>query len=69
VFLLKIPKPDNLREPFAPLARCNSKITERRITMRSDIGSGIVAGLAGGVFFGIMMQMMSAPTPKEDRCR
>jgi len=32
--------------------------------MRSDIGSGIVAGLIGGVFFGIMMQMMNAPTPQ-----
>jgi uncharacterized membrane protein YagU involved in acid resistance len=32
--------------------------------MRSDIGNGIVAGLAGGVVFGIMMQMMNAPTPE-----
>jgi hypothetical protein len=32
--------------------------------MRSDIGSGIIAGLIGGVFFGIMMQMMNAPTPQ-----
>jgi hypothetical protein len=32
--------------------------------MRSDIGSGIIAGLIGGVFFGIMMQMMNAPTPR-----
>jgi hypothetical protein len=32
--------------------------------MRSDIGSGMIAGLIGGVFFGIMMQMMNAPTPQ-----
>jgi hypothetical protein len=32
--------------------------------MRSEIGNGIVAGLAGGVVFGIMMQMMNAPTPQ-----
>jgi hypothetical protein len=32
--------------------------------MRSDINNGIVAGLLGGVFFGIMMQMMTAPTPE-----
>ena len=31
--------------------------------MRSDIYNSIVAGLVGGVVFGIMMQMMSAPTP------
>ena len=31
--------------------------------MRSDINNGIVAGLIGGVVFGIMMQMMNAPTP------
>jgi hypothetical protein len=35
--------------------------------MRSDIGQGIVAGLVGGVFFGIMMQMMTAPTPEGGR--
>jgi hypothetical protein len=32
--------------------------------MRSDIGNGIVAGLVGGVVFGIIMQMMNAPTPE-----
>jgi hypothetical protein len=32
--------------------------------MRSDISNGILAGLLGGVVFGIMMQMMSAPTPE-----
>jgi uncharacterized protein DUF6789 len=32
--------------------------------MRSDIGNGIVAGLVGGVVFGILMQMMNAPTPE-----
>ena len=32
--------------------------------MQSHINSGIVAGLAGGVVFGIMMQMMTAPTPQ-----
>jgi uncharacterized membrane protein YagU involved in acid resistance len=32
--------------------------------MRSDINSGIVAGLMGGIVFGMMMQMMSAPTPQ-----
>jgi hypothetical protein len=31
--------------------------------MRSDISNGIGAGLLGGVIFGIMMQMMTAPTP------
>jgi hypothetical protein len=31
--------------------------------MRSDISNGIGAGLMGGVIFGIMMQMMTAPTP------
>jgi hypothetical protein len=34
------------------------------MTMRSDINSGLVAGLVGGAVFGIMMQMMSAPTPE-----
>jgi uncharacterized membrane protein YagU involved in acid resistance len=33
--------------------------------MRSDINGGIVAGLMGGIVFGMMMQMMSAPTPQE----
>jgi hypothetical protein len=32
--------------------------------MRSDTSHGIVAGLVGGVVFGIMMQMMNAPTPE-----
>jgi len=32
--------------------------------MRSDISNGIAAGLLGGVVFGIMMQMMNAPTPE-----
>jgi hypothetical protein len=32
--------------------------------MRSDISNGVVAGLIGGGVFGIMMQMMSAPTPE-----
>lgn len=32
--------------------------------MRSEINHGIAAGLAGGVVFGIMMQMMTAPTPE-----
>jgi uncharacterized membrane protein YagU involved in acid resistance len=32
--------------------------------MRSDVTNGIVAGLVGGVGFGIMMQMMNAPTPE-----
>ncbi len=32
--------------------------------MRSDISSGLVAGLTGGIVFGMMMQMMSAPTPQ-----
>ena len=31
--------------------------------MRSDINNGIVSGLAAGVVFGVMMQMMTAPTP------
>jgi hypothetical protein len=32
--------------------------------MRSDINNGIVAGLVAGAVFGIMMQMMTAPTPE-----
>lgn len=32
--------------------------------MRSDIGNGIITGLGGGIVFGIMMQMMNAPTPQ-----
>ncbi len=32
--------------------------------MRSDIHTGIMAGLLGGFVFGAMMQMMSAPTPE-----
>jgi len=32
--------------------------------MRSDISSGLVAGLTGGIVFGMMMQIMSAPTPQ-----
>ena len=31
--------------------------------MRSDILNAVLAGLVGGFVFGIMMQMMSAPTP------
>lgn len=31
--------------------------------MRSRIAAGAVAGLAAGVVFGMMMQMMAAPTP------
>lgn len=30
---------------------------------RSKLAAGALAGLAGGVVFGLMMQMMSAPTP------
>lgn len=32
--------------------------------MHSDIRDGIASGLVGGVVFGIMMQMMNAPTPE-----
>ena len=32
--------------------------------MRSDISYGTVSGLVGGVLFGIMMQIMNAPTPE-----
>jgi hypothetical protein len=35
--------------------------------MRSRIGASIVAGLLGGVVFGLMMQMMTAPTPEGGR--
>ena len=31
--------------------------------MRSRVFAGAIAGVAGGVVFGIMMQMMTAPTP------
>jgi len=34
--------------------------------MRSDISNGIVTDVVGGVVFGIMMQMMNAPTPEDD---
>jgi hypothetical protein len=32
--------------------------------VRSKLAAGALAGLAGGLVFGIMMQMMSAPTPE-----
>ena len=32
--------------------------------MRSKLFAGALAGLAAGVVFGVMMQMMSAPTPE-----
>ena len=32
--------------------------------MRCDINNGIVSGLLAGVVFGIMMQMINAPTPE-----
>ena len=32
--------------------------------MGSDVNNGIVSGLMGGIVFGIMMQMMTAPTPE-----
>lgn len=35
--------------------------------MSSRIGASVVAGLIGGVVFGLMMQMMSAPTPEGGR--
>lgn len=31
--------------------------------MQSRISAGALAGIAGGLVFGVMMQMMSAPTP------
>ncbi|MCR4342151.1 MAG: hypothetical protein NUW01_19920, partial [Gemmatimonadaceae bacterium] len=31
--------------------------------MRSRVLAGAAAGLAGGLIFGMMMQLMSAPTP------
>jgi len=31
---------------------------------QSKVGAGIVGGLAAGIVFGIMMQMMTAPTPE-----
>src|SRR5918999_4903567 len=31
--------------------------------MSRRIGASVVAGLTGGVVFGLMMQMMTAPTP------
>jgi hypothetical protein len=43
------------------------KIQRGGIIMRSDIMNGIAAGLAGGVVFGLMMQMMTAPTPDGGR--
>ena len=35
--------------------------------MRSRIGAGIVAGSIAGVVFGVLMQMMTAPTPDGGR--
>lgn len=35
--------------------------------MRSKTMSGVVAGLGAGVIFGVMMQMMTAPTPEGGR--
>lgn len=35
--------------------------------MKSKLMAGALAGLAGGLVFGIMMQMMSAPTPDGGR--
>ena len=31
---------------------------------RDRIAHGAVAGIAGGIVFGVMMQMMNAPTPE-----
>ena len=31
--------------------------------MRSRVLDGAIAGIAGGIIFGVMMQMMNAPTP------
>lgn len=35
--------------------------------MRSNLGAGAVAGLLAGLVFGVMMQMMTAPTPDGGR--
>lgn len=35
--------------------------------MRSDVLNGVASGLLGGIVFGIMMQMMTAPTPDGGR--
>ncbi|HUP20192.1 MAG TPA: hypothetical protein VM778_09600 [Gemmatimonadota bacterium] len=35
--------------------------------MKSRIGAGVVAGLSAGVVFGVMMTMMTAPTPDGGR--
>lgn len=32
--------------------------------MSSKIGSGIKVGVLAGIFFGVMMQVMTAPTPE-----
>jgi hypothetical protein len=39
-------------------------IKDEEEIMRSDINNGTVAGLLAGAVFGIMMQMMTAPTPE-----
>ena len=36
---------------------------------RSRIVPAVEAGLIAGVLFGLMMQMMSAPTPEGAECR
>lgn len=53
-----------LREQSAPGFRYRDKDKRKEVLMTSDINRGIVAGLVGGVIFGIMMQMMNAPTPE-----
>jgi hypothetical protein len=40
------------------------KASQKEAIMRNDIANGIAAGLVGGAVFGIMMQMMTAPTPE-----
>jgi hypothetical protein len=37
--------------------------------MSGRIGASVVAGPIGGAVFGLMMQMMTAPTPDEGTCR
>ncbi|MEJ7577659.1 MAG: hypothetical protein WKF74_11715 [Pyrinomonadaceae bacterium] len=44
-----------------------SEVSKGVVTMRSKITAGALSGLIAGVVFGMMMQMMTAPTPDGSR--
>ena len=62
----------NFREPEAAQTGYyyrSKNVNKEGIIMRSDISNGIGAALLGGMVFGIMMQMMTAPTPDGGQMR